>query len=134
AELGVETNDLSRVLGPEVIHDFAITGSDPYVHEGTDITLIFRLKSPLLFRAALLKSLSAHGSLHGGTQTSTFTHEGVTVAVARSPDGRVRQHHAVVGELELVSNSPAAIKRVISTIQGKAPSLADELDFKYMLA
>jgi hypothetical protein len=134
AELGVETNDLSRVLGPDVVHDFAITGSDPYVHEGSDVTLIFRLKSPLLFRAALLKSRTAHGSAHGGTQSSNFNHEGVTVDVARSADGRVRQHHAVVGELELVSNSPAAIKRVISTIQGKAPRLADEPDFKYMLA
>src|SRR5207244_1495372 len=134
AELGVETGDLSRVLGPEVVQDFALTGSDPYVHEGSDVTLIFRLQSPLLFRAPLLKALAPHGAAHGGTQTSTFTHEGVAVEVARSPDGRVRQHHAVVADLELVSNSAAAIKRVISTIQGKAPKLADEPDFQYMLA
>jgi hypothetical protein len=134
AELGVETSDLSRVLGPEVVQDFAICGSDPYIHQGSDVTLVFRLKSPLLFRAALLKSLTTHGSAHGGTQGSSFAHEGVTVNVARSADGRVRQHHAVVGGLELVSNSPAAVKRVISTIAGKAPSLADELDFRYMLA
>ncbi len=134
AELGIETGDLSRVLGPEVVQDFALTGSDPYVHEGSDVTLIFRLKSPLLFRAALLKALATHGAAHGGTQNSNFTHEGVNVEVARSPDGRVRQHHAVVGKLELVSNSAAAIKRVISTIQGKAPKLSDEPDFQYMLA
>jgi hypothetical protein len=134
AELGVETSDLSRVLGPEVVEDFAVTGSDPYLHEGSDVTLIFRLKSPLLFRAALHKALATHGAAHGGTQASAFAHEGVTVNVARSPDGRVRQHHAAVAELELVSNSPAAIRRVISTIQGKAPQLADEPDFRYMLA
>jgi len=134
AELGVETGDLSRVLGPEVVQDFALTGSDPYLHEGSDVTLIFRLKNPLLFRAALLKALATHGAAHGGTQSSSFTHEGVTVDVARSTDGRVRQHHAVVGELELVSNSDAAIKRVISTILSKSPKLADEPDFQYMLA
>jgi hypothetical protein len=134
AELGVETGDLSRVLGPEVVEDLGVAGSDPYIHEGSDVTLIFRLKSPLLFRAALLKALASHGAAHGGTQSSSFTHEGVTVDVARSPDGRVRQHHAIVGQLELVSNSPNAIKRVISTILGKAPSLADEPDFRYMLA
>jgi hypothetical protein len=134
AELGVETSDLSRVLGPEVVEDFAVTGSDPYLHEGSDVTLIFRLKSPLLFRAALQKALATHGAVHGGTRASTFTHEGVTVDVARSPDGRVRQHHALVAELELVSNSPVAIRRVISAIQGKAPKLADESDFRYMLA
>jgi hypothetical protein len=122
------------VLGPEVVEDFAVTGSDPYVHEGTDVTLIFRLKSPLLFRAALAKALATHGAAHGGTQSSSFTHEGVTVEVARSPDGRVRQHHAVVSDFELVSNSPAAIRRVISAILGKSPKLADEPDFRYMLA
>jgi hypothetical protein len=36
AELGVETGDLSRVLGPDVVQDFALVGSDPYVHEGSD--------------------------------------------------------------------------------------------------
>lgn len=134
AELGIETSDLSRALGPEVVEDFAVTGSDPYVHEGSDVTLIFRLKSPLLFRAALLKALAAHGAAHGGTQSTSFSHEGVTVEVARSPDGRVRQHHAIAGGLELVSNSPAGIKRVISAALGKAPRLADEPDFRYMLA
>lgn len=134
AELGMETGELSRVLGPEVVRDFAVTGSDPYLHEGSDVTLIFRLKSALLFRAARLKSLATHGAAHGGTQNSSFNHEGVSVEVARSPDGRVRQHHAVVGELELVSNSPSAIKRVISTIVGKNPRLSDEADFRYMLA
>lgn len=134
AELGIETSDLSRVLGPEMVEDFAVTGSDPYVHEGSDVTLIFRLKSPLLFRAALAKSLATHGAAHGGTQSSSFAHEGVTVDVARSPDGRVRQHHAVVAELELVSNSPAGIRRVISAALGKSARLADEADFRYMLA
>lgn len=133
-ELGVETSELSRALGPEVVEDFALTGSDPYVHEGTDVTLIFRLKSPLLFQAARLKALATHGAAHGGTQTSSFSHEGITVDVFRSPDGRVRQHHARVAELELISNSAVAIRRVISTILGKAPRLADEADFRYMLA
>lgn len=130
AELGVETGELSRVLGPEVLQDFALTGSDPYLHEGSDVTLVFRLKRPLLFRAARLKALDAYG----GWQRSTFSHEGVTVEVARSADGRVRQHYAVVRDLEVVSNSPAAIKRVVSTIQGKASSLAHQADFQYMLA
>ncbi len=134
AELGVESGDLSRVLGPEVIRDFAVVGSDPYVHQGSDVTLIFRLKNPLLFRAALAKALATHGAAHGGTQSSSFSHEGVQVEVARSPDGRVRQHRASAAEFELVSNSPAAIKRVISAIMAKAPRLADEEDFRYMLA
>jgi hypothetical protein len=133
-ELGVETSDLSRVLGPEVVEDFALTGSDPYLHQGSDLTLVFRVKSPTPFRAALAKALATHGVAHGGTQASTFRHEGVEVDVARSPDGRVRQHRASVQGFELVSNSPSAMRRVISAVLGKAPRLADELDFRYMTA
>lgn len=132
-ELGVETGELSRTLGREVVQDFAAVGSDPYLREGSDVTLVFRLRSPLLFEAARLKSLATYGAAHGGLQTSSFAAEGVTVDVARSADGRVRQHHAVMGELSIVSNSPGAIKRVIAAIAGKAPRLADEADFRYAL-
>jgi hypothetical protein len=58
----------------------------------------------------------------------------VTIRVARSADGRVRQHRANVAGFELVSNSPAAVRRVISTALGKVPRLADEKDFQYLLA
>jgi hypothetical protein len=130
AELGVETGELSRVLAPEVVQDFALTGSDPYLHEGTDVTLVFRLKSPLLFRAARIKALDAQG----GTLRTHVVHEGVTIEVTRSPGGKLRQHYAVVGDVELLSNSLAAVKRVVSTLLGKSPSLANEPDFQYMLA
>ena len=46
----------------------------------------------------------------------------------------VRRHRATVDGLELVSNSAAAIFRVISAIHGKTARLSDEPDFAYMLA
>jgi hypothetical protein len=39
-----------------------------------------------------------------------------------------------VGGFELVSNSLGAIERVVATIKGAAPRLADEPDFRYMMA
>ena len=46
----------------------------------------------------------------------------------------VRRHRATVGGFDVVSNSLAAIKRVIDAVAGRAPRLADEPDFRYMLA
>jgi hypothetical protein len=134
AELALERTELARVLGPSVIESVAVVGSDPYVHDGTDVTFLFKLKAPPLFEAALGKALAAHASAHGGITKSEFVHEGVAIRVARSPDGRVRQHRASVAGLELVSNSPNAIRRVISTALGKAARLADEKDFQYLTA
>ncbi|HEY4103671.1 MAG TPA: hypothetical protein VGM44_07255 [Polyangiaceae bacterium] len=133
-ELALEQGELTRTFGPSVIEQLALVGSDPYLVEGSDLTLIFRVKSSLLFEGALLKSLSTCAAAHPGGESQKFTHEGVDVTVARSADGRIRRHRATVDGFELVSNSPTAIRRVISAIHGKAPRLADEPDFSYMLA
>jgi len=133
-ELALERTELTRLFGPEVVTDLAITGSDPYVHEGTDVTLIFRVKNQPLFTSALAGALAHHVVLHPNVTQSSFTTDGTLVTVRRSADGRVRQHRATVGGFELVSNSAEAIRRVIATIAGKHPSLAAEPDFTYMLA
>lgn len=133
-ELALEQTELARTFGPSVIEELAIVGSDPYFVEGSDLTLIFKLKSSLLFEAALAKAQGTFEAKHLGLETSKFSHEGVDVSVTRSHDGKVRRHRATVDGLELVSNSPGGIRRVISAIHGKAPRLSDEPDFKYMLA
>jgi hypothetical protein len=133
-ELALERSELTRAFGPDVVTELALTGSDPYVHEGTDITVIFRVKNTPLFTAALAGALAHHAVLHPNVTQSSFTAEGVTVTVQRSADGRVRRHRATAGGFELVSNSAEAMRRVLATIAGKHPSLAAEPDFTYMLA
>lgn len=133
-ELALEQGELARTFGPSVVEELALVGSDPYLVEGSDLTLIFKVKSGLLFDGALAKSLSSFAAQHPGGDTQKFTHEGVDVSVMRSADGQIRRHRASVDGLELVSNSPGAIKRVISAIHGKTPRLGDEPDFSYMLA
>jgi hypothetical protein len=134
AELGIERGPLSRVLGSKVVSELAITGSDPYVREGTDITIVFRVKDRALFGAALGAAVQGHAHAHGAITTSQLTLADVTVSVSRSQDGTVRQHRASLGDLEIVGNSPAAITRVLLAAQGKRARLSDEPDFKFMLA
>ncbi|HEY5374917.1 MAG TPA: hypothetical protein VIK01_14645 [Polyangiaceae bacterium] len=133
-QLALQDSELSRTFGPSVIEELAVVGSDPYLVEGSDLTLIFKVKSGLLFDAALLKALDSFGTLHPGLDTQKLSHEGVDITITRSHDGMVRRHRATVGGVELVSNSAAAIRRVISAIHGKVSRLSDEPDFAYMLA
>jgi hypothetical protein len=133
-ELALQDSELSRTFGASVVEELAVVGSDPYLVEGSDLTLIFKVKSELLFDAALLKALDSFGAAHPGLDTQKLSHEGVDVSVTRSRDGMVRRHRATVDGLELVSNSAAAIRRVISAIHGKTARLSDEPDFAYMLA
>ncbi|HWA76779.1 MAG TPA: hypothetical protein VG937_30810 [Polyangiaceae bacterium] len=133
-ELALERTSLGRVLGPSVVSDLALIGSDPYVHEGSDVTVLFRIKNGPLFETALAAALASRSAGHGELKTEKFVEDGVTVQVTRSSDGRVRRHRASVEGIELVSNSPNAMRRVISTLRGHHPRLAEEPDFRYMLA
>jgi hypothetical protein len=134
AELGLERTELSRVLGPAAIDAVAVTGSDPYVHQGTDVTLLFQVKALPLFESALAKALATHSATHGATTEKTSVHDGVTIRSTRSANGRIRRERASAGGFELVSNSPQAIRRVISAALGKAPRLSDEADLHFLLA
>ena len=133
-ELGLSRSALTRTFGPAIVKELAVVGSDPYVHEGTDVTLIFRVKDSRLFGTALAATLARHATEHPGLAQTTFVEGGVTVTVNRSADGRVRQHRATLGDLELVSNSAAAIRRVLATQAGQHESLWNEPDFRCMLA
>jgi hypothetical protein len=133
-ELALTHDALSQAFGPAVISDVALVGSDPYFSEGTDLTLIFKVRDDAHFASALSACSSTLASMHPGLTTRTFDHEGVTVTALGSSDGRVRQERASVDGWELISNSPGAIRRVISASHGKLARLADEPDFQYMLA
>ncbi len=134
AELGIKQGPMTRLLGPAVIDDLAVVGSDPYLREGSDLTLVFRVKAKPAFEAGLATTLTVQGAAHGGVSVSSVERGGVTIQIATSPDGAIRRHRATVGGFELVSNSLGGLERVIAAIQKRAPCLADELDFRYMMA
>jgi len=133
-QLGLQRSKVSRVLGPQVVTDLAVVGSDPYLREGSDLTFIFRVKSQLAFQAGLSSTLSAHLAAHGQQTSQTLDYSGEKITITRSQDGEVRQHRADVGGFALVSNSLGGLKAVIDTIKGRGAPLADAPDFRYMMA
>jgi len=133
-QLALRRGPLTRALGPSVIGEVAVVGSDPYVKEGSDVTVMLRVKNRALFDVALAGTLADLEQAHGKLTRETRDHAGTTVHVARSADGAVAQQRATAGDVEVVSNSPGAIDLVLDTIQGRHPRLADEPDFRFMLA
>jgi hypothetical protein len=125
---------LGRALGPEVVESVALAGSDPYLREGSDVTAVFKVRQAAIFDAALEGMLAAHARTHGGAVKTSVTYGATGIAVVTSPDGALRQHRASVNDLEIISNSLQAMKRVLDTLGGKHARLGDEKDFRYMLA
>jgi hypothetical protein len=133
-QLGLERTAIARALGDKVVAEIAVVGSDPYVSEGSDVTMLFRVTSKPLFEATLAAALHNHGAAHGGITTSAVTHHGIAIQAARTADGAVQQYRAQLGAIEVVSNSLGAMRRVIDAHGGGGPRLSAEPDFQYMLA
>lgn len=133
-QLGLRRGPLTRALGPSVVGEVAVVASDPYLDYGSDLTLVFRLKQGALFDAALAGIAADLEHEHGTLARDTRDHGGVSVQGARTADGAVHQQRATVGDLAIVSNSPAAMDAVLDAIAGKRARLSDEPDFRYMLA
>jgi hypothetical protein len=134
AALGLRRGPMTRALGPSVVGEVVVVGSDPYLREGSDITVLLKAKNRPLLEAGLAVALADLEREHGAMTHSKRVHGAVEVNVTRSADGAVSQQRASVGDVEVVSNSANAIDLVLETSKAAHPSLADEPDFQFMLA
>ncbi len=133
-QLGLRRTELSRRLGPELISELAVIGSDPFMRDGSDVTVLFRPRSDTALATALTATVQLTARPHGGIESKELRAAGHPVVFSWSPNRAVAQYKANVAGLLVVSNSLGAITRVIETSQGKHPALSSEPDFRYMLA
>jgi hypothetical protein len=131
-QLAVRRDALSELFGDQVVSEFAVTGSDFFIAEGTDLTVLFRLTKPELFRAAAAAWLDAVKAKHAGVVEQEFNYRGHRVAARYTPDRTVSSFVVYHGDYAIFSNSHRAIRRVVDTITGRLPSLYDQLDYQYV--
>jgi len=147
---GLREAALASGISAEVAGEVAIVGSDPYLREGSDLTLIWRPRreGPRVGAAAATAApgagagadrawaaaLADVAARHGGVVFDDRDEGGVVVHAARSADGAIRQYRASAGGFELCSNSAGAVRRVLAAIAGHAPRLGDMRAFRYLLA
>ena len=116
-QLRLPIQELAKI-DPKLVRAVALTGSDLFWAEGTDLTAIVDTPDPAAFAAVLDR-------LAPGRPTVQRHREGVI-------EQRGTQFRARTRERVLVSNSLTALRRVLDTIAGKRPSLASRFDFQYM--
>ncbi|MBP9113127.1 MAG: hypothetical protein KBF88_09985, partial [Polyangiaceae bacterium] len=131
-ELGLRTGPLTKALGGVVVSEVAIVGSDPYIVEGTDLSLVFRVKNKPAFELALQESLRSFVEKHGAIETEAGPESST---LSKSKDGQVHTTRGwIKGDVYVVSNSANAFSKIAGAANGKAKSLGAEPDLQYILA
>ena len=87
-QLCLKRGPLTRLFADGVVAELAVTGSDPFVVEVSDVTLIFRLKKPDVFQKAADEWLEQARTKYQGLEERTFNYRGHKIA-ARYTDDRV---------------------------------------------
>jgi hypothetical protein len=131
-QLCLRRGPLTKLFADSVISELAVTGADPFVVEGSDVTVIFRLKKPELFEAAAATWLDQVKSKYAGLKENTFDYRGHRIQARYTEDRMVSSFSVRHNEFAIYSNSPRAIRKIADTFTGAAPRLLDALDYRYV--
>ncbi len=130
-QLCLDLPALVKAVPAKEVRGVALTGTDLFFTDGTDITVIVDTPRPKAFQAHTDKALDAARKLPGFTATTRY-HRYTPVEGYTTPDRAVSLYRAVAGQRAIFSNSLPALTRVLDTIAGKRRSLSASLDFQYM--
>ena len=138
-QLAIEVNPLMRPFYDMVVESVAVTGSDLYVNEGSDVTLLFAMRQPEVFRARMDGFLDNAKKAHPDAEVKTGTFMDVAYTVIATPGRELSVISAYpMPNIHVRSNSLPAFCRVIETIKGAndkgehAANLAESFEFKYI--
>ncbi len=134
-QLAIQTDPLTRPFYDLVVEEAAITGGDIFFREGSDVTMLFQLKQPEVFKARMDGFLAAAEKSRPDAVRSTGKIGEVQYVSVATPDRAICAFSAYPKpNLHVRSNSKAALERVLKTIAGdkELPRLGDAVEFKYI--
>ena len=136
-QLAIETNEVLQPFYDLAIQETAVVGSDLFVTESSDVTLLFRLLQPDLFKTQMDAFLANAEKNTPETHREQGTHRGISFVHLSSPDRRVHVYSAYPRkDLHVRSNSRVAFERVLDVISAAdrtaAPALGDTDEFAYI--
>ncbi|HEY0375875.1 MAG TPA: hypothetical protein VGC87_02865 [Pyrinomonadaceae bacterium] len=138
-QLAVQSEPALRPFYDLVVEDVAVTGSDPFVREGSDVTVIFRLKQPAIFKARMDAFLDETQKARADAKRTSGNYLGVDYVQLQTPERDVSVIAAdPAPDLHVRSNSLVAFQKVVEAIKGKTISgrsvrrLGETAEFAYI--
>ncbi len=130
-QLELPDTDLAQLLGPAVISDVALIGTDTFVREGASLGVLFESKNNAVLSASLTALRNRRAAQDEGTALTAVTLEGAAATLLSSPDNRVRSFYVVRGNQHLVTNSRTIAARFVEVSAAPDTSLGASQEFRY---
>src|SRR5262249_4836387 len=129
-QLTVRLDSLARTVGPFLVRNLAITGSDFNLTEGSDLAIIFRVTNRALVGGSRGPVIEEAREEFGEELTEkTEEDHGIKIDSVTTPLREVSSYRASFGDYVVLCNSPVGLRRILDVHQGRAPALADAPDY-----
>jgi Protein of unknown function (DUF3352) len=133
-QLMIAFDDLKPLFESGAVQEMTITGSDFYVAEGTDVSILLKTADPGVVLAQLDKAAMDAKQQHSDFEDRQFNYRGVSITARYTPSREISCFVVQHENWLIISNSHVGIRRVVDTIQNQMPSLADTSDYPYVTA
>ncbi len=120
---------LADVLGPLVIADAAVVGTDTFLRSGASIGILLRAQNSTLLTTFLRNHRRMATRKYPDAVLEDVEIAGKTVSFLHTPDNRVRSFYASVGDFHFVTTSRALMERFFEASSGKR-SLGQSAEFR----
>jgi len=130
--LCLRTDPLSRPFYDEVVRDVAVVLGDPFVAEGTDVTLVLRAQRRAVLEGRIDQLRAERRKARPDAVEREWKHLGIGGRSLATDDRAVSCHQAWIGDTYVVSTSEVAARAAVECLAGKRPALGRALDYRYM--
>lgn len=131
-QLCLKRDPITQLFAGGVIGEVAVTGSDVFIFEGTDLTVIFRLKNAAEFEKSAAGWVKEVKQKHPEMIEREFNYRGHKLTARYTEDRLVSSFLLKHEDFVVYSNSHVSIRKMVDTIVGKSPPLIEAEDYRYV--
>ncbi len=131
-QLCLRWKSVSELFADGAIRGVSLTGADPFVLEGADMTLVFEVENAERFDEVAAAMLEASRTRHSAVVSREFNYRGHRVTAHYTNDRVVSSFVTRHEDCVVYSTSHRAIRRVIDAAVGLSPCLSAALDYQYV--
>ncbi|MCA9310374.1 MAG: hypothetical protein KDA21_04160 [Phycisphaerales bacterium] len=124
----------ARMLGRPALRQVVITGCDPFVNSGGDVTILFEAEIRQLLEGILNMPWNRTRVEHRDAQRTFSDYRGLRIESLTTDDRTISCHRVWLDDVCVCSNSIDGVRRIIDVAQQERASLADAPDFQYYRA
>jgi hypothetical protein len=132
-QLALKLNPPLRKFYGLAVDDCSFVLSDPYMIEGADLAIIFKLSNRVLFDETVNSYRKSFRESVDGAVQKDVIYKDVKINALTSPGGELRSYIFYIDDSAVLSNSLSLSKRIIDTTNGSERAVADNPDFRYLM-